>query len=167
MRPKTLLLISALVSIGPASALAQEARQAGEKARVAPKKDPSCQVEGVWQLESTKWGDGQTTMSTATGTRERKMLTKNHFMFLGADAKRDTIAMRTATDSLRAMQVVGGTGTYTVKGNTYTERVELFFIPSWEGRDVPATCETVGDRWTHTWKYDTTTVVEVWRRVRK
>jgi hypothetical protein len=160
-----LLTLAVATALLPFSARAQDmpaVRQAGKKA--APKKDPTCQVQGVWQLESAKWGGTQEPM---TGARERKMVTKDHFMFLSADAKRDTITTRTAADSLRAQQVIGGFGTYTVKGETYTEHLELFFTPSWEGRDVPAKCETAGDTWTHTWKYDTTTVTEVWRRISK
>lgn len=166
MRSRNLLLAFAvLASLLPSYAFAQVARQSGDKARAGtPKKDPACRVEGVWQLESANWGGTATPM---TGTRERKILTKDQFMFIGADAKRDTIPLRTAADSLRAQQIIGGTGRYTVKGNTYTEHLELFFIPNWEGRDVPAKCETAGDTWTHTWKYDTTTVVEVWRRISK
>ena len=163
-----LLTLAVATSFLPVAARAQDVppvRQAGKKAEPsAPKKDPTCQVQGVWELQSMNWGGTQEPM---TGTRERKMLTKNHFMFINADAKRDTITLRTAADSLRAQQVIGGFGTYTVKGNNYIEHVELFFAPSWEGRDVPAKCETAGDSWTHTWKYDTTTVVEVWRRISK
>jgi len=166
MRSRNLLLVFAVAaSLLPRYALTQVPRQSGEKARTAaPKKDPACRVQGVWQLESANWGGNQSPM---TGTRERKILTKDHFMFISADAKRDTITLRTGADSLRAQQIIGGTGTYTVKGNTYTEHLELFFMPNWEGRDVPAKCETAGDTWTHTWKYDTTTVVEVWRRISK
>jgi hypothetical protein len=150
-----LLTFAVATSVLPFSARAQDmaaVRQAG-------KKDPVCQVQGVWQLESSNWGGTQQPM---TGARGRKMVTKNHFMFINADAKRDTITLRTAADSLRGQQIIGGFGTYTVKGDTYTEHLELFFAPTWEGRDVPAKCETAGDRWTHTWKNDTTTVVEVW-----
>lgn len=168
MRSRLLILVFALAtSLLPRDSWAQTAppvRQSGEKARSAAPKDPSCQVEGVWQLESENWGGNQQPM---TGARERKILTRNHFMFISADAKRDTITLHTAADSLRAQQIIGGTGTYSVKGNTYTEHLDLFFIPTWEGRDVPAKCETTGDSWTHTWKYDTTTVVEVWRRISK
>lgn len=169
MRSITVLLAFAVAtSVLPSHARAQAmpaVRQAGKKAETsAPRKDPTCQVQGVWQLESSNWGGTQQPM---TGARGRKIVTKNHFMFINADAKRDTITLHTAADSLRAVQIIGGTGTYTVKGDNYTEHLELFFNPSWEGRDVAAKCETAGDMWTHTWKYDTTTVVEVWRRISK
>lgn len=127
-----------------------------------------CQVEGVWELVSTTTGGDSVPMG---GYRQRKMVHRGHYMWLGADAKRDTITLRTLTDSLRASHTPGGAGTYTLAGNTYTERLTIFFDPAMEGRDFPATCRTEGDRWYHTFPATTSNTsqtpqtVEVWRRI--
>jgi hypothetical protein len=121
-------------------------------------------VEGVWELESVSDGGRARALN---GYRQRKILSQGHYMWLGADAKRDTIALRTLTDSLRASRVEGGTGTYSLSGNTYTEQLTIFVVPTMEGQAFPATCRTEGDRWYHTFPPDSTQqTVEVWRRIR-
>jgi hypothetical protein len=82
--------------------------------------------------------------------------------------------MRTELDSLRALHVDGGAGTYTVSGNTYTERLEFFSDPRQIGRTVRAVCRTEGDRWYHSFRMlgeavsasNPQILEEVWRRVR-
>ncbi|MGZ8377679.1 MAG: hypothetical protein ACXW0Z_10620 [Gemmatirosa sp.] len=141
-------------------------RQAPTNARPA-----ACQVEGVWELVSATDGGQERPLR---GYRQRKIVSRGHFMWLGADARRDTITLRTSSDSLRAAQVFGGAGTYTLEGNTYTERLELFFDATGEGRTLPATCRTVGDRWYHSFpvadgdaaRSGMPPAVEVWRRLR-
>ena len=112
------------------------------------------------------------------GYRQMKIVSRGHFMWLGADAKRDTITRRTPADSLRATETAGGAGTYTLNGNTYTEHLTIFVEPTMEGQEFPATCRTEGDRWYHTYPPAATAVqaasnasqtpptVEVWRRIR-
>ena len=39
-----------------------------------------------------------------------------------------------------------GSGTYTVLGATYTEKIEFFFDPAYIGRSIPFSCRTEGDR---------------------
>lgn len=127
------------------------------------KRDPAtCHVEGVWQLESMKWGGED---QPQAGRTEHKMVGNGRFMWIGADKRRDTITLNTRVDTLRAQLVSGGYGTYSLKGDDYVEHAEVLFMPTYQGRDFPAKCKTDGDKWTHTWKFDTTTVVEVWRRV--
>lgn len=156
----TLLLAGSLQAqkVTPAGSSARETRPASAKGGPA-----TCHVEGVWQLESMNWG-GQD--QPQTGSSEHKMLSHGHWMWIGEEKHRDTIALHTLADTLRAQRVTGGYGTYSLKGDQYTEHVEVLFLPTFEGRDVPAKCHTEGDKWTHTWKFDTTTVVEIWRRVR-
>lgn len=144
----------------PGSVYAQKVTPQGANA----KRDPAtCHVEGVWQLESMNWG-GQD--QSQAGRSEHKMVGNGHFMWIGEEKRRDTIALNTRVDSIRAQLVTGGYGTYSLKGDEYIEHAEVLFLPAYEGHDFPAKCKTEGDKWTHTWKFDTTTVVEVWRRVR-
>jgi hypothetical protein len=122
-------------------------------------------VEGVWELVSTTTAAGQD--QPLNGYRQRKMLSRGHFMWLGADAKRDTIGLRTLTDSLRTYQMSGGTGTYALAGNTYTEHLDLFVVPTMEGQSFPALCRTAGNRWYHSYPPDSARkTVEEWRRIR-
>ena len=133
----------------------------------------ACQVEGVWGLVSVT-EDGKD--RPLRGYRQRKIVARGHFMWIGVDARRDTITIRTAADSLRARQVSGGTGTYSLAGNTYTEHIDYFVLPMMEGQDFPATCRTEGDRWYHTFPTNAGTpgaatdpkrlTTEVWRRIR-
>ncbi len=134
----------------------------------------ACQLEGVWELVSATRGAESRPMQ---GYRQMKIVSRGHFMWLGADAKRDTIQLRTLVDSLRASQTPGGAGTYTLEGNTYTEHLALFVDPTMQGKPFPATCRTEGDRWYHTYPPSGTAqavsngpgqppTVEVWRRIR-
>ena len=132
----------------------------------------ACRVEGVWELVSAS-DNGQP--RSLHGYRQRKVVAHGHFMWLGEPARRDTIQLRTRLDSLRAMQVMGGAGTYTLAGDTYIERLEYFYDPTMEGQRFPALCRTEGDRWYHTFPPPTglqsstnqpSQTVEVWRRIR-
>jgi hypothetical protein len=134
----------------------------------------ACQLEGVWELVSATQGAESRPMQ---GYRQMKIVSRGHYMWLGAEARRDTITLRTLADSLRAFQTPGGAGTYTLEGNTYTEHLALFVDPTMQGKPFPATCRTEGDRWYHTYPPPGTAqaastgprqppTVEVWRRVR-
>lgn len=132
---------------------------------------PACRVEGVWELESVSY-NGQPL--PRPGYHERKVVARGHFMWLGADAGRDTIPLTTAGDSLRAFRVAGGAGTYTLAGNTYTERLEYFYDPRMVGQSVQATCRTEGERWYHSFTPPTpgsaggeqpVRLDQVWRRI--
>lgn len=130
-----------------------------------------CAVRGVWELVSTTQ-DGKE--QPLAGFRAMKALTDRHFMFVGQAAKRDTLPLKTAVDTLRAYQISGGAGTYTTSGTTYVEHLDIFVIPSWIGTSFRATCRIEGNLWYHSFTdpNDTTTVpgpyqhfTEVWKRV--
>ena len=134
-------------------------------------RDAGCQVRGVWELVSvSRNGKGQ----PLAGYRGMKVLTDRHFMFVGQAAKRDTLPLKTETDTLRAYQMSGGAGTYTTSGTTYTEHIEIFVIPSWIGTSFRARCRIEGGLWYHSFTdpNDTTAgpgpyqhFIEVWRRL--
>jgi hypothetical protein len=103
----------------------------------------SCRLEGVWQLVSGK-ADGQAYPATF---RQIKVITKRHFAFLGEEADRGVKAMVTSADSLRAFRTMNsGGGTYTLQGNSYTEKLEYFSDPAYRGVSLSFTCRTEGDR---------------------
>lgn len=133
--------------------------------------DAGCQVRGVWELVSVSQNGKDQPLA---GSRAMKVLADRHFMFVGQAAKRDTLPLKTAMDTLRAYQISGGAGTYTTSGTTYIEHLDLFVIPSWIGTSFRATCRIEGDLWYHSFTdpNDTTVgpgpyqhFVEVWRRL--
>jgi hypothetical protein len=129
-----------------------------------------CKVEGVWELVSLTF-DGREMKFLSRP--ERKIVARGHWIWLGADARRDTLPLRTAADSLRATRIVGGAGTYTTTDSTFTQQIEFFFDPSAEGMTLVATCRTDGERWYYTYDLPprpgaggrATRVSEVWRRL--
>ena len=156
-------------AVPPAGGAQQPApRRAGGQ----PAGGTTCQVEGVWALVATSVNGAPA--APRRGYHERKIVTRGHFMWLGEQLQRDTLPMRTELDSLRAMHVDGGSGTYTVSGNSYTERLDYFSDPRQIGRTVRAVCRTEGDRWYHSFRVLGDTVPtnnprileEVWRRLR-
>ncbi|HJQ18746.1 MAG TPA: hypothetical protein VJ867_00260 [Gemmatimonadaceae bacterium] len=131
----------------------------------------ACNVRGAWQLESETVNGKDEPLN---GALQRKIVTAHRFMWLEQAGRRDTLPMNTATDTLRAYRVVGGEGTYTLRGNSYVEHIEMFVAQSYVGTDWRATCRTDGRRWYHSYTdpNDTTKatgpitrVVEVWRRI--
>jgi hypothetical protein len=70
----------------------------------------ACQVEGVWEQVSVTF-DGRE--MGPVPRPPRKIVARGHWIWIGADARRDTLPLRTAADSLRATQIFGGAGTYT------------------------------------------------------
>src|SRR5437773_8837203 len=72
-------------------------------------RDAGCQVRGVWELVSVSRNGKDQPLA---GYRGMKVLTDRHFMFVGQAAKRDTLPLKTETDTLRAYQMSGGAGTY-------------------------------------------------------
>jgi hypothetical protein len=96
-------------------------------------------------------------------------------MWVAARTKRDTLPLITALDSARYYGVSGGSGTYEVSGNRYTEHLDIFVDPRYEGMSLTASCRIVGNQWYHSFKdfnrllpgekpaTDSTT--EIWRRV--
>jgi len=112
---------------------------------------PACRVQGVWRAERVVT-NGKV---DSTSGQERKIMTKNHFMWVQQESRRDTLPLKTLRDSVRALSDAGGYGTYTVSGSTVTEHIEVFPLPSWIGRDFKATCSTPdNNHWLHTWYSD-------------
>lgn len=129
-----------------------------------------CNVIGTWELVSVSSEGG-----TNTGLDERKIVTRRHFMWIAQDSHRDTLPHATAIDSLRINRVDGGSGTWTLSGNSYVEHIDMFSDPSWVKTDFKATCKTTAKRWTHSYMAPAPAnsihagqkvqVVEEWRRI--
>lgn len=101
-----------------------------------------CQVVGVWELVS---GKTDTVPYPAT-LHARKFITKTHFAFVTRD---DGVVQnpRTAADTVAFLQsMAAGSGTYTVRGATYTEKPEFFPDPAYIGMELPFTCRVESDR---------------------
>jgi len=106
----------------------------------------SCNVRGVWRAtRATVNGQPVTTIT------EVKVVTKDHFMWVEQENRRDTLPLRTFRDSTRAYSDAGGYGTYRLSGNNYVERIELFPDPTFIGKEWPATCHTTRNQWTHSY----------------
>lgn len=129
-----------------------------------------CRLEGVWQLVSGK-ADGKTYAASA---RSIKIITKGHFAVLGDEA-RGVQELKTAADTLQAFRTMtAGGGTYTLQGTTYTEKLDYFADPAYNGRSVSFTCRTEGDRFFQTGSFPVLAngktvrdikLEEVWRRI--
>ena len=130
----------------------------------------SCNVRGVWkETRATMNGQPVTTIS------EVKVVTKQHFMWVDQENRRDTLPLRSFSDTTRVYNDAGGYGTYRLSGNNYIERIEFFPDPSFIGKEWPATCRTTRNQWIHSYispeRADSTgrmrrdTVVEYFTRV--
>jgi hypothetical protein len=130
----------------------------------------SCNVRGVWQSERVTVNG-----RPFTAGMEVKVVTKDHFMWVQQENRRDTLPLKTFQDTARVYNDAGGYGTYRLSGNNYIERIEAFPDPAFIGKEWPATCHTTRAQWTHSYvspeRTDSTgrmrrdTVVEVFRRV--
>jgi hypothetical protein len=72
-------------------------------------------VLGAWELVSYKYGEATTTatdLSTAKKSREIKLITKGHFVWVVYDRK-------------KKMPSSSGGGTYSLSGGEYRERLEF------------------------------------------
>jgi hypothetical protein len=102
----------------------------------------ACQPAGVWELESGKI-DGQAYPKTL---HQRKFITKNRWVWIAKDDAGPK-ELKTAADSLQMFRTAAsGSGTYTVQGTTYTEKIEFFSDPAYIGLSLPFSCRTEGDR---------------------
>lgn len=159
-----------LLSTALCSTVAGIAFVSGAIAADSPK--PACAVTGVWELESVMQNGKAVPPS---GFRQRKVVTKHHWMWVGQSAHRDTLPLRSAIDTLRRNELGGGAGTWTLAGNAYTEHIEYFNDPGWIGKDWKATCRVDGGRWYHSFEVPATSdtsgsaarnaIVEEWRRI--
>lgn len=83
-------------------------------------------IIGTWKLISgTIIQDGDTTITDYTKDQEMiKIINNTHFAFLRHDLN--------AQEDSSQLFVAGG-GTYTIKGNRYTEYLDYFTLREWEG----------------------------------
>jgi hypothetical protein len=128
---------------------------------------PACKVQGVWERIATIQAGKRTEFPRP---RQAKVVTKRHFMWYETAARRDTIPLRTALDSARYSAGAGGYGTYDVSDHKYTEHIDLFVSPAFEGKSLTASCRVEGKEWYHSYKASdlggtSDSVTEIWRRV--
>lgn len=132
---------------------------------------PACRVQGVWERVATIQAGKRTEF---TGFREFKIVTRSNYMWLSDATRRDTLPLKTLADTANYYKFFGGSGTYKVVGNKYTEHLTLFFNPKYEGQDFTFSCRVEGNTWFHSILTsafgDTTaagrdTTTEVWRRI--
>jgi len=132
----------------------------------------ACPVRGVWELMSVSSNGKDQPLN---GLKQLKIVTQRYWMWVGADAKRDTLPLKSEADSVRRFLIGGGAGTYTATGNSYVEHIEVFNDPTWIGKSWNATCHMAGNLWHHSFPLpqDSTGVardsiahiVETWRKV--
>ena len=130
---------------------------------------PACALEGVWRLISV----GANAPPPPSPYHSIQIITKNHFVFVGAEA-RGIRALKSAADSLEAFRTDSGGGTYTLEGIRVTATYDFFSDPSYVGKTIVWTCRTDGDRLYQTgpWplfekgrKIGEGKIAEVWRRI--
>lgn len=162
---KTRTLLAGVILLGVSGSLAATHESPGGSSQA------SCRVQGVWKLERMVTNG----KADSTSIQHRKIMTKRHFMWTSQESRRDTLPLRTYRDSVRYFSDNGGFGTYRVSGSTLTERIEIFPLPIWIGRDFRATCRTTAKEWFHGYLSDPytdstgrsrrDTVMEVFSRV--
>ena len=161
MRTNPLFVVALIVAGGGFAATHSSDRDAAAA---------SCNVRGVWRMTSGTLNGRPVTTQT-----EVKVVTKNHFMWVDQENRRDTLPLRTFRDTVRVFNNAGGYGTYRLSGNNYIERIDVFPDPTFLGREWPATCHTTRNQWIHSYispeRTDSTgrtrrdTVVEYFTRV--
>jgi hypothetical protein len=149
----SVLLVAALGFASPSSVTAATA---------------SCSVVGTWELTGVTVNG----KAVASPGQQRKIVTAGHFMWINQATRRDTLPLKTAVDSLMYDRVGGGSGTYTLKGDSYVEHIDYFANPAFLGKDWKATCRTEKNHWVHSYTTQPSAageapeaVVEDWRRV--
>lgn len=103
-----------------------------------PLKHEPSEIVGTWQLVSGTVIQGEDTTVTdyTKGQEMIKIINDTHFAFLRHDLK-------AAEDSNKVF--VAGGGTYTIKGNIYTEHLEYFTLREWEGNSFELAFTINGD----------------------
>ena len=108
-------------------------------------------LEGEWELVEAKPTPPDPTFTFADW-RQIKILTKTHWAYLSQ--KRAPPKLTTQTNDaelLAAAKAFGaGGGTYTLEGDTYTERIEFFYAPNYVGLSLPWKIRWEGDEWIQT-----------------
>ena len=108
-------------------------------------------IIGTWQLVSGEIG-GQDSLGNGT---EIKMISAKHFMWISYDKSK--------------MKTTGaGSGSYSLKGNTYTEHIDFIDVSGGEGlagTDVVFTVKVDGDTLTQTGEIQGAPLKEIYKRV--
>jgi len=119
-------------------------------------------IEGVWQLVSSNWS-GKT--EPAKGTHI-KVITKNHWVWFDQDKDKSAalLAKKTTLDSAEAYTNGFGYGTYTLKGDTYTETIEQFTDLEYIGMSLPFKVKVEGNRLIQSGKFP---VLENGKKIRE
>jgi hypothetical protein len=108
-------------------------------------------IIGTWQLVSGEVG-GQDSLGNGTMI---KMISAKHFMFLSYDKSK--------------MKTTGaGSGSYSLKGNTYTEHIDFIDVSGGEGlagTDAVFTVKVDGDTLTQTGEIQGALLKEIYKRV--
>jgi hypothetical protein len=106
--------------------------------KVDPGQGGELQINGTWKLQSgTLIENGDTTVTDYTQKRSFiKIINNSHFAFLQHD-------LQQGKDSSASFSAGGGS--YTLKGNSYTEHLEYCNDRNWEGHDFTFTLTLSGD----------------------
>jgi hypothetical protein len=106
--------------------------------KVDPGTDDTLQINGTWKLLSgTLIENGDTAVTDYTQKRSFiKIINNSHFAFLQHDLQQG----KDSTASFSA-----GGGSYTLKGDSYTEHLEYCNDRNWEGHDFTFTLTLSGD----------------------
>jgi hypothetical protein len=102
-------------------------------------KTPENSLQGTWKLlTGTLIEKGDTTITDYTKGRSFvKIINASHFAFITHDLSK-------GKDSLSA-EFSAGAGTYSLKGNSYTEHLEYCNAREWEDHDFTFTVAISGD----------------------
>lgn len=103
-----------------------------------PPKQTGLPLTGTWELISATSTEKDSTFSTFNPKNKMiKIITPTHFAFFNHDL---TMGKDTANASYS-----GGGGTYTLKGDQYTEQLEYFNYREWEGHTFQFTVTIKND----------------------
>jgi hypothetical protein len=108
-------------------------------------------LEGTWELVEAKYSPPDPTSKSAEW-RQIKIITKTHWAFLSQKREPPKVTgLTNDSELLAAAKAFGaGGGTYTLDGDTYTERIQFFNTPNYVGIAVPFKIKWEGDEWIQT-----------------
>lgn len=114
---------------------------------------PSNDLEGTWELVSYEYAAPDTVMRGDTADmRSQKVLNGTHFSWV------------TVSPDQRAF-IGAATGTYSIRGDTYTEVTEHASQADHVDRTYSFTYRIAGGLWLHTGIVNGVRIQETWRRV--
>jgi len=132
-------------------------------------------LEGTWELVSAKYTFPDKTETNA-GYKQIKVITKNHWAFVGQNTDRQKFTSQGSdAELLSAAKGFGaGGGTYTFSGDTYTEVIEFFHNPNYVGLSIPWNVKWDGDQFIQSGTFpikaagmgeNDMQLYEVWKRI--